>query len=456
MHLTTELISRIQFAFTVSFHILFPALSIGLVTFLAVMEGIYLKTRDQQYLKICKFWTKIFALTFGMGVVSGVVMEFQLGTNWSGYTDAVGNVLGALFTYEVLTAFFIEAGALGVMLFGWKKVGEKLHYLSTCLVLIGVTLSAFWILSANSWMQTPAGVSFKNGQFMTDDWLHVIFNPSVLPRFFHMLLAAYISALFVISGICAYYLLHEKHLQFAKKCLSFSVIALAILMPIQIFIGDSVGLAVHDYQPIKTAAMEGIWETQKGAPLLLFAIPDQHAKKNYWEIKIPHGAALVNTHEWNGQLTGLTAVPAKDRPFVPVVFFSFRVMVGCGMLMLMIAWIGCWLQYRQRLLTTRWYLLALEKSIPLGFIALWTGWITAEVGRQPWVVYGYLRTIESSSHVSITHVWITLALMLVVYGIIFGYFYTRFLRKIVAHGPTEIAQTHEPFAYLAAHEVEEK
>ena len=269
----TELISRLQFAFTVSFHIIFPAFSIGLATFLVFMEGVWLKTKNPLYLEICKFWTKVFALTFGMGVVSGIVMEFQLGTNWSGFTDRVGPVLGVLFSYEVLTAFFIEAGFLGVMIFGWNKVGAKLHFLSTILVVVGVTLSAFWILSANSWMQHPAGADMVSGRFVVNSWWHVIFNPLVLHRFLHMLLAAYLTTFIIIGAITAYYLVKKQHMAFAKKCFSIAMWGIVVLIPIQIFIGDAVGLLVHKYQPLKTAAMEAVWQTEKGAPLILFAWP---------------------------------------------------------------------------------------------------------------------------------------------------------------------------------------
>ena len=456
MAVTTELLSRIQFAFTISFHILFPAFSIGLVTFLTVMEGLWLKTKNPHYLTLCKFWTKVFALTFGMGIVSGVVMEFQFGTNWSGFTDAVGDVLGALFTYEVLTAFFIEAGAVGVMLFGWERVGHRLHYFSTVLVFIGVTLSAFWILSANSWMQTPAGAKYVQGKFIATDWFKVVFNPLVIPRYLHMLMAAYISTGFVIISVCAYYLRNNSHLAFAKKCFSFVIISLAILMPLQIFIGDTVGLNVHKYQPIKTAAMEGVWNTQRGAPFVLFAIPDPKAQKNYWAIKIPHAAALINTHQWNGQLRGLKSVPRSQQPFVPAVFFSFRIMVGLGMLMLLVAFSGCYLLYRKKLFASQRFLQICIYTAPLGFIALWAGWITAEMGRQPWIVYNYIRTIDAASQVSPFHVGFSFFLLFVVYGIIFGYFFTRYLLKLIQHGPQDMAETHEPFAYLGNQAVEKK
>lgn len=448
--ITTTLLSRIQFAFTVSFHIIFPAFTIGLATFLAVMEGIWIKTRQQKYLSICKFWTKIFALTFGMGIVSGIVMEFQFGTNWAGFSKMVGPVLGALFTYEVLTAFFIEAGFLGVMLFGWNKVGPRLHYFATLLVVSGTNISAFWILAANSWMQTPAGFLAESGKLVVHDWWHVIFNPSMIPRFFHMLIAAYISAGFVIAGISAYYLLKGVHKELAKTCFSFVMAALAILVPIQVIVGDSVGLVIHKYQPIKTAAMEGLWETKNGAPFLIFAVPDMKQQRNYWEIKIPHGSALINTHQWNGTLTGLKSVTPDRQPNVPLVFYSFRIMVALGFLMFFITLFGLWYRYKQSLYDKRGFLRLCMLCSPVGFFALFFGWITAEVGRQPWAVYNLIRTSEAASEVNAYHVLIAFLLIILVYGIIFGYFYFRYLFQIIQKGPEtlETEAKDQPFPYM--------
>ncbi|MDO8953616.1 MAG: cytochrome ubiquinol oxidase subunit I [Gammaproteobacteria bacterium] len=451
--MTTLLLSRIQFAFTISMHILFPAFSIGLATFLAVMEGLWLKTKNPLYLSICKFWMKIFALTFGMGVVSGIVMEFQFGTNWSGFTAQIGDVLGSLFVYEVLTAFFIEAGFLGVMIFGWNKVGPRLHYLATLLVVVGVTLSAFWIMAANSWMQSPAGFDIVNGKYIVTSWFHVIFNPTDIPRFIHMVLAAYISTLFAIAGLAAYYLLKNQHVEFAKKCLSFAMGFLIIIMPLQIMVGDTVGQNVFTYQPIKTAAIEGVWNTQTAAPLLLFAYPDMAKQENLYSIGIPYGASLINTHSLNGQLIGLKTVAPADQPYVPAVFYSFRIMVGAGIVMFLLALFGLYLRLRKKLYTNRLFLQACLLGTPLGFLALWTGWVTAEVGRQPWVVYNLIRTSDAVSHVSVSQVLISLVLLVVVYGLIFGIFYFRYLGKIIEHGP-ELEKsedmTNVPFHYLGA------
>ena len=449
MTIDVALISRLQFAFTMSSHILFPSFSIGLALFLAIMEGLYLKTNNALYRVICKFWTKIFALTFGMGIVSGIVMEFQLGTNWNSFTYMVGGVLGPLFTYEVLTAFFIEAGFLGVMLFGWNRVGPKLHFFATLLVVIGVIVSAFWIMSANSWMQTPDGAVLKDGQFVVTSWKEVIFNRSVIPRYIHMLLAAWVTTGFVILGTSAYYLLQKKYLEFSKKCFGFALAALFILVPAQGFVGDAVGVEIHHDQPIKTAALEGVWHTEVGAPLLLFAIPDQEAETNYWSISIPHLGSVLNTHQWNGTLIGLDTVPKADRPFIALPFFSFRIMVGLAGIMFAITLWGAYLFLRKQMYENKWYLRACLACAPIGFIALWFGWITAETGRQPWVVYNILRTEDAVSKVDIYHVLISFALIILVYGVIFGYFYFRFLFKIITEGPTKNPDNNDqPFGYM--------
>lgn len=449
--LTTELLSRIQFATTVAFHILFPAFSIGLATFLVIMEGVWLKTQNPLYLSICKFWTKIFALTFGMGVVSGIVIEFQLGTNWAGYTLAAGPVLGPLFTYEVLTAFFIEAGFLGIMIFGWDRVGHKLHYLSTILVVLGVTLSAFWIDSANSWMQTPAGAHLENGRFLVDSWIDVIFNPSVLVRFTHMMLAAYLCTAFVVAAISAHYLIKKEHTEFAKTCFSAALIVATVLIPLQIYMGDASGLVVMKYQPVKTAAIEANWETTKGAPLILFAWPDQQQEINHWSIEIPKLASLINTHQWEGELPGLKSVSPQDRPHVAIVFWTFRIMVGLGLVMLALSLIHLVLRVRGRLYDATWFHQLCRLSAPIGFIAMITGWMTTEIGRQPWIIHGLLRTANAVSPVPVRDVIISLALIVIVYGIIFGVFYFHYLFKTIRTGPISHLEIEmPPFAYMEA------
>jgi cytochrome d ubiquinol oxidase subunit I len=383
-----------------------------------------------------------------MGVVSGIVMEFQLGANWAGFAQKVGPVLGSLFTYEVLTAFFIEAGALGIMIFGWGKINKYVHFMANFTIFVGVTLSAFWILSANSWMQTPDGVKYINGQFHVYSWYHVIFNPSVIPRFIHMLLASYLSTLVVILGVSCYYILKDKFHSFAKTCIKFSVISILILSFAQLFVGDDVGLEVHKHQPLKTAAMEGVWDTQKGAPLVLFAYPSESQEKNLFAIEIPKLASLINTHSLDGELVGLKSVPEKDRPVVPVVFYSFRIMVGIGLLMVLIGVLGTALLFKQKIYNHKWFMGLCTLATPLGFVAIITGWFTAEFGRQPWVVYDILRTQYSVSDINFWEVFISLGSILIVYFIIFGYFYFKYLFKIIKSGPSTYEQVRMPYSYF--------
>jgi cytochrome d ubiquinol oxidase subunit I len=461
-----EILSRLQFAFTVSFHILFPAFSIGLSVFLVIIEGLWLVTNKPIYYQMCKFWIKIFALTFGMGVVSGVAMEFQLGTNWAGFAKQVGSILGPLFVYEVMTAFFIEAGSLGVMIFGWKKVGKGLHYASTVLVMLGTTLSAYWILSANTWMQHPVGYAVENGKFIVQSWHEIIFNPATLVRFLHMLCASYIAAFFVVLGVAAFYLYKKIHLEFAKINFKFAAYALAVLMPIQLYLGDASGLNVQKYQPIKTAAIEGVWNTQTAAPLILFAWPDQELQKNLFEISIPYLGSLLNTHKLDGELVGLNSVVPDDRPLVWPVFFSFRFMVIIGVIMFVLAYAALFMAITNKFGIHRISLndntlnnlnnhqiklnnqsnqknpklLIFAFSPPLGFLAIWFGWLTAEMGRQPWVVYGLIRIKDAVSVISIYDVTISLILIVLIYGVVFGYFYIYFLDKTIRRGPIPLDQ----------------
>lgn len=450
-----EILSRAQFAFTVSFHILFPAFSIGLSTFLMIFEAVWLITKNDKYLNLVKFWTKVFALTFGMGVVSGIVMEFQFGTNWSGFAERVGPVLGALFTYEVLTAFFIEAGALGIMIFGWGRVNKYFHFLANFVIFAGVTLSAFWILAANSWMQTPSGVTYADNHFIVHSWYEVIFNPSVIPRYIHMLLGAYLSTLLVIIGVSSFYLLRKKHVVFSRTCIKFATITLLILSVIQVYVGDDVGREVHKNQPIKTAAIEGVWQTQKGAPLVLFAWPDSKTESNKFAITIPYGAALINTHKLDGTLIGLDSVPEKDRPVILPVFYGFRVMVGIGLLMVLIGLLGSIFIARKSIYEKRWFLKICTICSPLGFIAIIAGWFTAEFGRQPWVVYDILRTSEAVSPLSLWEVAVSLTAIVIVYFVIFGFFYFRYFFSIIKHGPGEPGTERMPYGYFQSVEQKE-
>jgi len=451
MIINTLLLSRIQFGFTIGFHILFPTLNIGMAMFLSIMEGVWLKTRDPVYKAICRFWTTVFALTFGVGVVSGIVLSYELGTNFGLFTNAVGGVLGSLFAYEVLSAFFLEAGFLGVMLFGWDKVSPKLHYCATLLVMIGTTISAFWIMSANSWMQTPAGYALVAGKYIVTNWWEVVFNPSFIPRYLHMILASYVTTCFVIAGIAAWYLLKQRHVDFARRCFSFAIGAAIVVTVLQLFIGDAVGLEVNKNQPLKTAAMEGIWNTGKALPFLVFAIPDPEQEKNLYEIKIPYMASLINTHHFDGELIGLKSVSPNDRPIVVTVFFAFRIMVGLGILFFLTALCGLWLRLRGQLYNHNWFYRLCLLISPLGFISSLAGWITAESGRQPWVIYNLMRTADGASIVALHQVVISLILFFLAYGVVF-IFYLIYLFRLINEGPTEAtidtAMQPPPFTYL--------
>ena len=455
MIIDTTLLSRIQFGFTIGFHILFPTLNIGLAVFLSIMEGLWLKTANPVYLKICQFWTKIFALTFGMGVVSGVVLAYELGTNFGPFIQVAGGVLGALFAYEVLSAFFLEAGFLGVMLFGWDRVSPKLHYAATLLVMLGTAISAFWILSANSWMQTPAGFHVEAGKYVVDNWWAVIFNPSAIPRFFHMVIASYLTTCFAVAGVSAWYLLKQRHVEIAKICFSFALGAAIILAPLQILLGDMVGLNVYKYQPLKTAAMEGNRQTQKGAPLILWTIPDSQHAKNRYEISIPKLASLINTHRWNGTLIGLNSVPRQDRPVVGSTFWMFRVMVAIGFLFFLVALIALGLRSRGRLYYYKAFYRLCIVIAPLGFLSTIAGWITSESGRQPWIAYDLIRTSQGASMVSLHQVMVSLILLVIVYGTVFS-FYLFYLFSVIRKGPAPLSHdtatdvlTETPFKYMA-------
>lgn len=444
---STLFLSRIQFGFTIGFHIIFPTLNIGLAVFLCIMEGMWLKTKKIEYLRICKFWTKIFALTFGMGIVSGVVLSYELGTNFGGFTKAVGEVLGPLFAYEVMSAFFLEAGFLGVMLFGWKKVPPKTHYIATLLVTIGTIISAFWIMSANSWMQTPSGYFMEGSKFAVQTWSDVIFNPSFIDRFLHMLLASLLTASFVIAGVASWFLLKKRFQEIAKPCLFVAILLAAVASPLQLFIGDRVGLIIHHYQPIKTAAIEANWNTTQGAPFIIFGIPDVNQGKNLFTLSIPYAASLINTHSLHGTLIGLNSVAKQDRPFVPIPFFAFRIMLAIGMLFILVSWIGIWLYFRKKLYTSTWFLRLCVFLSPLGFIAAIAGWLTAESGRQPWVVYGLLKTKDAASEVVMQHVLISLILFIIGYGIIFN-FYLYYLFKTIRKGPADLDEPPLTISYM--------
>lgn len=433
----SEILSRIQFAFTIGFHILFPSFNLGLALFLVITEALWLITKNILYLSICKFWSKIFAITFGVGVVSGIVLSYEVGTNFAPYTEKFGNILGVLFAYEVLTAFFLEAGFLGIMLFGWNKVGKKLHFLATILVMIGTTVSAFWIMSANSWMQTPAGFIKAVGEdvYMASDWVQVIFNPSFVLRLIHMLLAAYISTNFVIAGIASLYLWQNRYHTHVLYYLKYFLLTSTLFIPLQIYIGHQVGVKVHEYQPIKTAAIEGLWQSQNGAPLILFAWPNQSQQKNNWEfIKIPKLGSYINTGHWDAKLIGLDAVSIDEQPMVLLSFYAFRFMVGIGIFMLILV-LQAWIKYlKGSLLKPSIFHMVLLLSIPLGFIAIEAGWVVAESGRQPWVVYHLLKTSKAISHVKNQNILFSLISFIMVYAFVFT-FYMIYLIKMIKQGP---------------------
>jgi cytochrome d ubiquinol oxidase subunit I len=431
------LLSRIQFAFTVSFHILFPSFTIGLAAWLMVLEALWLKTGKQIYAEISRQWTKIFAVSFGMGVVSGVVMSYEFGTNWSEFSRLGGNVIGPLLSYEVLTAFFLEAGFLGIMLFGRNRVPRWVHFFSTCMVAAGTLISAFWILSANSWMQTPQGYTVDdNGVLHVADWWKVIFNPSFPYRFTHMVAAAYLTTAFVVAGIGAWYILRNRSASHGRIMLGMGLSLIFWLAPLQLVIGDLHGLNAREHQPAKVAALEGHWETRRDAPLVLFAWPDTKTESNLYEVAIPGLGSLILTHEWNGEVHGLKSFPPNDRPDPVIPFFSFRIMVGIGLIMIALGFIGVVLWLMGRLFTTRWYLHLMTWATPAGFIAVLAGWFVAEVGRQPWVVYNILRTADAVSPVPGGSVFTSIVLFVLVYGVVFGAG-IYYMAKLVSRGPEE-------------------
>ncbi len=415
-----ELLSRLQFAFTITFHIIFPAFTIGLASYLAVLEGLWLWRGQDVYLTLYRYWLKIFALSFGMGVVSGVVMSYQFGTNWGPFSDMTGPVLGPLLGYEVMTAFFLEAGFLGVMLFGMEKVGKRLHFLATLLVAVGTLISTFWILSANSWMQTPAGFAIRDGQYIPADWWAVIFNPSFPYRLVHMVLAAYLTTAFVVGAVGAYHLIKNRSNEAAAVMFSMAMWMATLVAPVQLVAGDMHGLNTLEHQPAKIAAMEGHWETQRGAPLILFGIPDAKEERTKYEIAIPKLGSLILTHELNGEVRGLKSWPKDERPNSLIVFWSFRIMVGIGLLMALTGLLALILRIRGRLFSSTWFHRFAIVMGPTGFIAVIAGWITTEVGRQPYLVYGLLRVSEGRSPIDAPALAGSLLSFVIVYCVVFG------------------------------------
>lgn len=438
-------LARLQFAFTISFHIVFPAITIGLASFLAVLEACWLRTGREVYLDLYHFWSKIFSVNFGMGVVSGLVMAYQFGTNWSVFSTFAGGVTGPLLAYEVLTAFFLEAGFLGVMLFGWKRVGPGLHFFATVMVALGTLVSATWILASNSWMQTPAGFEIIDGRVVPVDWLAVIFNPSFPYRLAHMVLAAFISTALLVAASAAWHLLRGRDNAAVRTMLSMAMWMLLAVAPLQAVVGDFHGLNTLEHQPAKIAAMEGHWDNEPGAgvPLILFGWPDMQNETTRFALEIPRLGSLILTHSWDGQFPGLKDYPPENRPNSTIVFWSFRIMVGLGMLMIALAlWAfaarrgGGLYRSRPLLRFTLW----MGAS---GLIALLAGWITTEVGRQPWVVYGLQRTADAVSPVGASQLGVSLALFVIVYVTVFGAG-VGYLLRLIGHGPVAHAGGHPP------------
>ncbi|HVZ53644.1 MAG TPA: cytochrome ubiquinol oxidase subunit I [Pseudolabrys sp.] len=434
MDLDPVLLSRLQFAFTVTFHIIFPTFTIGLSAYIATLGVMWIRTGNERYHLLMRFWTRIFAVSFAMGVVSGIVMSYEFGTNWSRFSLVVGNVVGPLIGYEVLTAFFLEATFLGVLLFGFNRVPPWLYVMSGAIVAVGTAMSAFWILSANSWMQTPAGFEMKNGIAYPTDWLAAIFNPSFPYRFAHMVNAAYLTTGFVVLAVGARFLVAGRHIEEGRTMLRMAIGLTAILAPLQLIIGDQHGLNTLQHQPIKVAAMEAHWDGSKPGAFEIFAWPDEKTETNRFSIAIPHASSLILTHTFDGLFPGLKSVPPSERPPVALVFFAFRVMLAAGLFMIAAALTGAFLWWRGTLFSTRWYLRIVAQCWWIGFIAVIAGWITTESGRQPWIVQGLLRTADAASPVHGGSVLATLVLFVLAYGTVFS-FGIYYINRLIARGP---------------------
>ncbi len=435
------LLSRIQFAFLIAFHFLLPAFTIGLASYIAVLEGLFLWTRRETYLRVSAFWIRIFAVSFGMGVVSGIVMPFQFGTNWSRYSELTAGIVGPLMGYEALMAFFLEAAFLGILLFARKRVPQWVHFSSAVIVASGTLFSAFWILAANSWMQTPAGFEIIEGHFVPTDWMKAIFNPSLPYRLAHTVTAVYLTTGFTVIGVAAWYLRHGRFVEESRLMIMMGILLASVLVPLQALLGDLHGVNTFEHQPQKLAAMEGIWESGSRQPAILFAVPDEALEKNHAQIGIPGLASLYLTHDWNGHVRGLKDFRREDRPPVALTFFSFRVMVGVWGLMLALT-VWAWVLWaRGKLYESSAFLRAANGSVPLGYIAVTAGWFTTEVGRQPWVVYGHVRTADAVTP-SLTggDVAISLLVYIVVYAVIFGAGLYYLLRLVQRGMPDELPE----------------
>jgi cytochrome d ubiquinol oxidase subunit I len=434
MELDPVLIARAQFAFTIVFHIIFPSFTIGLSAYIATLGVVWLRTGEERYQLLMRFWSRIFAVSFAMGVVSGIVLSYQFGTNWSRFSTFSANVIGPLIGYEVLMAFFLEATFLGILLFGFARVPPWLYVMSAAVVALGTAMSAFWILSANSWMQTPTGYEIRNGAAYPVDWLQIIFNPSFPYRFAHMLNAAYLTTGFVVLAVGARYVLGGRYLAEGRTMMRMAIGLMVVLAPLQLWLGDQHGLNTLKYQPIKVAAMEAHWEPNAPADFEIFAWPDEKTETNRYALSIPRGASLILTHSFDGPVPGLKSVPPDQRPPVAPVFYAFRVMVGIGLFMIAAALLGAFFWWRGTLFERRWYLHVMAHCWWAGFIAVIAGWIVTETGRQPWIVYGLMRTADASSPVGAQTVLGTLALFVVAYCIVF-WFGIYYINRLIARGP---------------------
>ena len=438
MRLDAEFLSRIQFAWVVGWHILLPAFTVGLASFIALLEGAYALTKRAVFLHLSQFWLKIFAVSFGMGVVTGIVMPFQFGTNWSRFSDAAGNIISPLLAYEGLTAFFLEATFLGVLLFGRKLVPPSMHFVAAVLVAVGTLSSSFWILATNSWMQTPIGYEVIDGRFFPKDWFQIVFSPSFPYRLAHTVSAFYVTTAFVVLGVGAYTVRRGQWVAEGRMMLRLALWFLAIFVPLQIVLGDLHGLNTLEHQPAKLAAIEGLWDGGRGVPASIIGWPDQTAERNLAEIAIPRVGSLYLTHSWDGEVKGLKDFPPDQRAPVAIVYFAFRIMVGIGLLMLAVVAAGFVLMARGRLDQTRWYLRLCQFTTCLGFIAVIAGWTTTEVGRQPWTIYGLMRTADSvSPSLTGSNVLISLLLYVAVYLLIYPTGLSLMLR-FVWRGPLPI------------------
>ncbi len=434
MELDAIFLSRLQFAFTLGFHILFPTLTLGLAPFLVLLEVLWLRSRADVYMRLYRFWARLFGLAFGMGVVTGVVLSFEFGTNFAPFSQATGNVLGPLLAYEVLMAFFLEAGFLPVMLLGWGRVGARLHLFATCMVALGTVLSAFWILAANSWMHTPAGFAVEEGVFSPVNWWQIVVNPSLPYRLAHMLTAAFLTGAFVVAGVSAWRLLRREQEETSRRAFSLAMGAAAIFSAGQIALGDLHGLQVQRDQPMKVAAMEALWQTRPGAPLVVFALPDMEAAANRYALEIPCAASLILKHDPDGIVLGLDQVAADEWPHVPTVFFAFRLMVAIGFLLFAVAMVGLVLRWRGVLHSRPWFLRLCVACSPLGLVAVIAGWVATEAGRQPWVVQGMMTTAQAATPLPVGTVALSLTLYLLLYAALLPVF-LYFLVRLVAEGP---------------------